>query len=77
MKTIKVLGTGCAKCKTTIAYAEEAVKRSGVEAEVIKVEDIQEIMKYNILMTPALVVDDVVMVKGRVPSVDEIVQLLR
>ncbi|HQV75471.1 MAG TPA: thioredoxin family protein [Flavobacteriales bacterium] len=77
MKTIKVLGTGCAKCKSTIAAAEAAVKQSGVEATVIKVEDIQEIMKYNILTTPALVLDEVVMIKGRVPSVDEIAAMLR
>ena len=77
MKTIKVLGTGCAKCKATIANAEEAVKQSGVEANVIKVEDIVEMMKYNILTTPALVLDEVVMTKGRVPSVDEIAAMLR
>ena len=77
MKTIKVLGTGCAKCKSTIAAAEAAVKQSGVEATVIKVEDIQEIMKYNILTTPALVLDEVVMIKGRVPSVEEIAAMLR
>ena len=77
MKTIKVLGAGCAKCKVTVAHAEEAVKLSGVPAEVIKVEDIQEMMRYNILTTPALVIDEVVKIKGRVPSVDEIVQLLR
>ncbi|MBK6883044.1 MAG: TM0996/MTH895 family glutaredoxin-like protein [Flavobacteriales bacterium] len=77
MKTIKVLGTGCAKCKSTIAAAEEAVRTTGADAQVIKVEDIMEIMKYNILTTPALVLDEVVMIKGRVPSVEEITALLR
>ncbi|MEX1133162.1 MAG: thioredoxin family protein [Flavobacteriales bacterium] len=77
MKTIKVLGTGCAKCKTTIAHAEEAVKLSGVEAQVIKVEDIMEIMKYNVLTTPVLVIDEEVKIKGRVASVDEITTFLK
>ncbi len=77
MKTIKVLGTGCAKCKNTIAAAEEAVRTTGADAQVIKVEDIMDIMKYNILTTPALVLDEVVMIKGRVPSVEEIVAMLR
>lgn len=76
MKQIKVLGTGCPKCKTTIANALEAVKQSGVEAEVIKIEDIQEIMAYNILTTPALVIDETVKIKGRVASVEEIKMLL-
>lgn len=76
MKTIKVLGTGCAKCKSTIAAAEEAIRQTGADAQVIKVDDIQEIMKYNILTTPALVLDEVVMIKGRVPSVDEIAAML-
>lgn len=77
MKTIKVLGTGCAKCKSTIAAAEEAVRTTGADAQVIKVDDIQEIMKYNILRTPALVLDEEVMIKGRVPSVEEIAAMLR
>lgn len=73
---IKVLGTGCPKCKTTVANALEAVKLSGVEAEVIKVEDIQEIMAYNVLSTPVLVINEEIKIKGRVASVDEIKNLL-
>ena len=76
MKQLKILGTGCPKCKTTVANALEAVKQSGVEAEVIKIEDIQEIMAYNILSTPALVIDETVKIKGRVASVEEIKTLL-
>lgn len=76
MKQIKILGTGCPKCKTTVANALEAVKQSGVEAEVIKIEDIQEIMAYNIMSTPALVIDETVKIKGRVASVEEIKTLL-
>ncbi len=76
MKTIKVLGPGCAKCKTTYNNALEAVKQTGVEAEVIKVEDIEELMKYNVLITPVLMIDGVAKVKGRVADVNEIKTLL-
>ena len=72
MKNIKSLGTGCPKCKRTEAVVKEAITKFGIEAEVYKVEDIQEIIKYNILTTPAVVVDEVVKIKGRVPSVDEV-----
>lgn len=76
MKTIKVLGPGCAKCKTTYNNVLEAVKQSGIKAEVIKVEDIEEMMKYNILTTPVLIIDEVIKVKGRVANVQEIRQFL-
>lgn len=72
MKYIKILGTGCPKCKKTEAVVREAVAKLGILAEIQKVEDIQEIMKYNILSTPAVVVDEVVKIKGRVPSMDEV-----
>lgn len=74
--TIKILGTGCSKCKTTVANTEEAVKQLGVEAQIIKVEDIQEIMEYNVLSTPVLVIDESIKIKGRVASVEEIKLLL-
>jgi len=69
---IKILGTGCAKCKTTEAVVEKVVAASGIEATIIKVEDIMEIMKYNVLSTPAIVIDGVVKIKGRVPSEAEV-----
>jgi small redox-active disulfide protein 2 len=75
MRTIKILGTGCPKCKRTEAVVRETIANLGLEVEVQKVEDIQEIMKYNILSTPAVVVDEVVMIKGRVPSRDEVAAL--
>jgi small redox-active disulfide protein 2 len=75
MKNIKILGTGCPKCKQTTALVEEVVKETGVEATVVKVEDIMEIMKYNILSTPAVVIDEEVTIKGRVPSKSELTQL--
>ena len=75
MKNIKILGTGCPKCKKTTRLVEEAVKESGLEASVEKVEDIMEIMKYNILSTPAVVIDEEVTIKGRVPTKSELVEL--
>lgn len=76
MKHIKVLGPGCPKCKTTYANALEAVKQSGIEAQVEKIEDLEEMFKYDLLTTPALIIDEVVRVKGRVADVQEIKQLL-
>lgn len=76
MRTIKILGTGCAKCKQTEAAVREVIEKEGIEAEVIKVEDIQQIMAYNILSTPAVVVDEVVKIKGKVPSSQEIIAAL-
>lgn len=76
MKTIKILGTGCPKCKQTEAIIKEVMAQEGIQAEVIKVEDIQQIMQYNILSTPAIVVDEVVKMKGKVPSPAEVLTLL-
>lgn len=76
MKQIKVLGPGCAKCKVTYNNALEAVRQSGIEAQVTKVEDIEEMMKYNILSTPVLVIDEEIKIKGRIADVIEIKKLL-
>jgi small redox-active disulfide protein 2 len=76
MKQIKVLGPGCPKCKTTYNNVLEALKQTGIEAEVTKIEDIEEMMKYNVLTTPVLMIDDVAKVKGRIADVKEIKQLL-
>ncbi len=73
---IKVLGTGCAKCKTLEKNTKEAVDQLALEADVIKVEDIAEIMQMGVMTTPALVVDGKVIVKGKVPSVNDIKELL-
>jgi len=69
---IKVLGTGCPKCRALEANARRAVEELGVEAEVSKVTDISSIMEYDVLMTPALVIDEKVMASGRVADVQEI-----
>jgi small redox-active disulfide protein 2 len=73
---IKILGTGCPKCKTLEKLTREVVEQNGIDAKISKVEDIVEIMKYGVMTTPALVVNDKVEMKGRVPSSDEIKQLL-
>jgi small redox-active disulfide protein 2 len=76
MKTIKVLGPGCQKCKTTYNNVLETLKQMNIEANVEKIEDIEEMMKYNVLTTPVLMIDDVAKVKGRIADVNEIKQLL-
>lgn len=73
---IKVLGTGCPKCKTLEKNTRDAVAGLEIDATISKVEDIVDIMSYGIMSTPALVIDGKVAVKGRVPSTDEIKELL-
>ena len=73
---IKILGPGCPKCKTLEKLTREVVEQNGIVATITKVEDIVEIMKYGVMTTPALVVNGKVEMKGRVPSSDEIKQLL-
>ncbi len=74
---VKVLGTGCPKCKKLYAEAEKAIAAAGVGAELSKVEKLNEIMDYGVMMTPALVVDGKVVSCGRLPSSDEIVRWLK
>jgi small redox-active disulfide protein 2 len=73
---IQVLGTGCKKCKTLYESAKQAVQETGVDAEVEKVEDIQQIMAFQLIMTPGLVINGEVKVAGRLPSVEEIKKLI-
>lgn len=70
--TVKVLGSGCPKCKKLFAEAEKAIAASGITADLVKVEKIDEIIAFGVMMTPALVIDDTVKCAGRIPSVDEI-----
>ncbi len=74
---IKILGTGCPKCKLLEQVARDAVAQLWIEAEVVKVQDMEDIMQYDIMTTPALVIDDKVIVAGRVPSKDEMEKLLQ
>ncbi|HOJ90279.1 MAG TPA: thioredoxin family protein [Saprospiraceae bacterium] len=77
MQIIKILGTGCAKCKQTEQLVKEVIAKNGIDAVVEKIEDIQLIMEYNILATPAVVIDEVVKIKGRVPSEKEILEAIK
>lgn len=74
---IEILGMGCPKCKKLTQAAEEAVKLAGVDAEVVKVEDMNEILKYKVMMTPALVVDGQVKSAGKVLSAQQIAEMLK
>jgi len=73
---IKILGTGCSKCKSLEKVTREVVDDMKLDAQVTKVEDIMEIMAFGVMTTPALVVDGKVLLKGYVPSANEIKQLL-
>lgn len=76
MMNIKILGTGCPKCKKLEANTQQAVKELGLEAVIEKVQKIEEIMEYGVMSTPALVVDGQVKMMGRVPTPDEIKKYL-
>jgi small redox-active disulfide protein 2 len=76
MKKIQILGTGCAKCRKLAENAEAASKALGIEYTIEKITDINEIMKFGVMMTPALAVDGEVKVVGKVPSVDQIKGML-
>lgn len=73
---IKVLGAGCSKCKATYAAIEKVIEENGLDVSLTKVEDIMELLNYNIMTTPAVVVDGAVRIKGYVPSESEIKKLL-
>jgi len=74
---IKILGMGCANCKKLYEMAEKAVKELGIEAELVKVENIRDIMAYNVMRTPAMVINEKVKVSGRVPSYNEVLNLIK
>lgn len=76
MKDIKVLGTGCANCKTTIKLIDEIARAAGVEVNLEKIEDIQKIMSFNVMSTPAVVVNGQVVHAGGIPRREQIEQWL-
>ena len=77
MKLVQILGTGCPKCKKLAENAEAAAKALGIEYTIEKVTDINEIMKFGVMMTPALAVDGVVKVVGKVPDAEAIKAMLK
>ncbi len=76
MKDIKVLGPGCAKCEELLKQTQQAARELNLECTVEKISDIQKITGYGVMMTPALVVDGAVKVSGKVPSVEQIKELI-
>ncbi len=74
---IEVLGTGCPKCKQTLANAEKAIKLTGVNAEIIKVDKINDIMNYGVMITPALAINGEVKIAGKIPSTEQIVEWIK
>ncbi|MCQ6962524.1 thioredoxin family protein [Methanolobus chelungpuianus] len=69
---IEILGTGCAKCKKTKEIVEQAVAELGVAAQVVKVEDMDRILSYGVMITPAVVVDGDVKIAGKVPTAEKV-----
>jgi len=74
---IEVLGPGCPKCKKLADAVREAVAELGIDAEIVKVDKITDIVKYGVMLTPALVIDGKVKIFGKVPAKDEIQKLIR
>ena len=76
MNDIKILGTGCAKCLAMTQVVEAVLAENNIEATVEKVEDIVEIMNFNVMSTPALVVNGTIAIKGKIPTKDEVLEVL-
>lgn len=76
MKDLKILGTGCPKCRKLEAMVREQVSKQGIEAEISHVTNLDEIMEYGVIMTPALVVDNEIKISGKVPSEKEVIEAL-
>jgi small redox-active disulfide protein 2 len=74
---IEVLGTGCPKCKATLVNAQKAVAELGIQAEVVKIDDLMEIVSRGVMMTPAVVIDGQIRAAGKTPTVEEIKKWLQ
>lgn len=73
---IKVLGTGCAKCKSAYQVLEKVINDNNIDAKLIKIEDIVEIMNLGVMSTPAIMLDGIIKIKGHIPSENEVKQIL-
>ena len=76
MLKIKVLGSGCSNCRALEHVTRQAIAALGIDAEIIKVQEFSEIMQYKILATPVLVINEKVVVSGRVPGIDQVTSLI-
>lgn len=76
MRKLQILGTGCSKCKKLTEQVEQAAKELGIEHQIEKVTDLQEIVSFGVMTTPALAVDGQVKVAGNIPSIDELKRLI-
>lgn len=74
---IEILGTGCAKCRATEKNVKKAVEELGIKADVVKIEDLQDIIERGVMMTPAVVVDGEVKIVGHQPTVEEIKKIIK
>lgn len=74
---VQILGTGCKKCETLYQHARQAVSDAGVDAELEKITDLSQIMAFGVMNTPALAVDGQVKTSGKIPSVDDIKQMIQ
>ena len=76
MKTLQILGTGCSKCERLTEQVEQAAKELGIEHQIEKVTDIEQIISFGVMMTPALAVDGQVKAAGNIPSLEELKRLM-
>lgn len=78
MKDVKILGTGCAKCTKLYKLVDDVVKKEGLaDVEIGKITNLDEIMEYGVMMTPALVIDGEVKASGKIPSEDKVIEWLK
>ncbi|MBN1349314.1 TM0996/MTH895 family glutaredoxin-like protein [candidate division KSB1 bacterium] len=74
---IKILGAGCARCNKLAKLAQKAVAQLEINADVVKVSDLDKIMSYGVVMTPALVINEQVMIAGRIPSIEQLIAWIK